>query len=124
MSIRLDQVLKHNSPTDLWLAINGKVYDVTKFQHEHPGGPEALQKWAGADASQGFGRIVDHEDNDDVVRAMAKCYQGNLVVPPKSLSKVEARAIRAERVKSDDNTFFIMALFVFALLIACFFYYR
>jgi cytochrome b involved in lipid metabolism len=29
-----DQVAKHNSRRDLWIIIEGKVYDITKFQDE------------------------------------------------------------------------------------------
>lgn len=31
-----DEISKHSRPEDLYLVIEGKVYDVTKFQHEHP----------------------------------------------------------------------------------------
>jgi L-lactate dehydrogenase (cytochrome) len=31
----------HNTPDDLWLAINDKVYDFTDFAPDHPGGAES-----------------------------------------------------------------------------------
>lgn len=30
----LEEVSKHNKETDLWVAIHGQVYDVTKFANE------------------------------------------------------------------------------------------
>ena len=31
------EIEKHNSAVSPWLVIDGKVYDVTEFQHKHPG---------------------------------------------------------------------------------------
>jgi cytochrome b involved in lipid metabolism len=31
------EIEKHNTDKSPWLAINGKVYDVSTFQHKHPG---------------------------------------------------------------------------------------
>lgn len=36
------EVLKHCSNRDCWIIIGNKVYDVTKFLDEHPGGCEVL----------------------------------------------------------------------------------
>lgn len=41
------------------MAIEGKVYDVTSFLNNHPGGAEALKKYSGKDATQAF-RDVNH----------------------------------------------------------------
>ena len=30
------EVSKHSTAEDLYLIVHGKVYNVTKFQHEHP----------------------------------------------------------------------------------------
>ena len=41
------QVAEHTSEDDCWMVISGKVYDVTKFLDEHPGGPEIMVEEAG-----------------------------------------------------------------------------
>ena len=48
------QVATHDSEDDLWVVIDGKVYDLTEYVHEHPGGSEAIAKNAGKDATVGF----------------------------------------------------------------------
>ncbi|ONK73655.1 uncharacterized protein A4U43_C04F33890 [Asparagus officinalis] len=49
-----DEVSKHNATKDCWLIINGKVYDVTPFMDEHPGGDEVLLAATGKDATNDF----------------------------------------------------------------------
>ena len=39
---RLEEVAEHNTESDCWVIVHGKVYDVTAFLDEHPGGPEYL----------------------------------------------------------------------------------
>eukprot|EP01104_Vermistella_antarctica_P002493 TRINITY_DN12731_c0_g1_i1.p1 TRINITY_DN12731_c0_g1~~TRINITY_DN12731_c0_g1_i1.p1 ORF type:complete len:523 (-),score=99.77 TRINITY_DN12731_c0_g1_i1:19-1587(-) len=50
----LSEVEKHNTEEDLWLVIDGDVYDVSKFVKYHPGGKSWLIKNAGKDVSEAF----------------------------------------------------------------------
>ncbi|CAA7405049.1 unnamed protein product [Spirodela intermedia] len=50
----LADVSKHNTREDCWLLINDKVYDVTKFLDDHPGGDEVLVTATGKDATNDF----------------------------------------------------------------------
>ncbi|KAF7364023.1 hypothetical protein MSAN_01061000 [Mycena sanguinolenta] len=47
----LDQVALHNMPTDCWVIIKNRVYDVTEFLEEHPGGSKLILEYAGRDAT-------------------------------------------------------------------------
>lgn len=51
----LEDVALHSTPTDCWLVIESKVYDVTKFvaSKRHPGGAAILQG-CGKDATELF----------------------------------------------------------------------
>ncbi|XP_073135306.1 cytochrome b5-like [Henckelia pumila] len=44
----------HNTSEDCWVIINFKVYNVTNFLSEHPGGDQVLLESAGKDASEEF----------------------------------------------------------------------
>jgi len=54
ITLTSDEVLKHNSVSNCWLIISGKIYDVTKYLIQHPGGVGAISKYCGHDGSQGF----------------------------------------------------------------------
>jgi tRNA wybutosine-synthesizing protein 1 len=50
------QVAKHNTQEDLWVVVDGLVYDVTPFT-DHPGGNHILYAWAGKDATDAFEEV-------------------------------------------------------------------
>ncbi|KAF1801018.1 cytochrome b5-like heme/steroid binding domain-containing protein [Mucor lusitanicus] len=57
----LDDVSKHNTKDDLWMTIHNKVYNITEFVVEHPGGEEVLLDEAGKDATEAF-EDIGHSD--------------------------------------------------------------
>lgn len=50
----LAEVSKHSSQKDCWLAINGSIYDVSKYIIEHPGGSSSIIQTCGSDATVAF----------------------------------------------------------------------
>jgi len=58
----LEEVKKNNDGKSCWLVIDDKVYDVTKFLEEHPGGEEVLLELAGGDATEQFEDVGHSED--------------------------------------------------------------
>lgn len=58
-SYSMEQVAKHNSKSDCWLAIDGGVYEVTGFVSVHPGGEEIV-KGCGKDATGLFNGEKEH----------------------------------------------------------------
>ncbi|CAK9869535.1 unnamed protein product [Sphagnum jensenii] len=61
----LKEVAQHKAQDDCWMVIHGKVYDVTKFLDDHPGGDEVLLQTAGTDATDEFDD-AGHSDNAKV----------------------------------------------------------
>lgn len=49
-----DEIRSHNSVNDLWVVVDGYVYDLSRFAHDHPGGLKILSNNGGKDASRLF----------------------------------------------------------------------
>ncbi|KAI5839008.1 FMN-dependent dehydrogenase-domain-containing protein [Morchella snyderi] len=56
-NITTDDVSKHSTQSDCWMTVRGTVYDVTEFLQQHPGGPQALLAYAGADATGAYDSV-------------------------------------------------------------------
>ncbi|EPS63893.1 hypothetical protein M569_10892, partial [Genlisea aurea] len=45
---------QHNTRGDCWIVVEGKVYDVSSYLDEHPGGDDVLLRATGKDATEEF----------------------------------------------------------------------
>ncbi|XP_047970148.1 cytochrome b5-like isoform X2 [Salvia hispanica] len=70
-----EEVVKHNKTKDCWLVISGKVYDVTPFMDDHPGGDEVLLAATGKDATNDF---EDIGHSDEAHKMMDQYYIGEI----------------------------------------------
>jgi cytochrome b involved in lipid metabolism len=48
------EIKKHNSRDDCWSIVNGKVYNLTSFVQQHPGGIELISSICGIDGTAAF----------------------------------------------------------------------
>ncbi|KAF8447098.1 cytochrome b5-like heme/steroid binding domain-containing protein, partial [Kalaharituber pfeilii] len=66
------EVKAHNSKKDLWVVIDGKVYDVSRFVDEHPGGEEVLLDVAGQDATEAFDDVGHSDEAREILAGLVK----------------------------------------------------
>ena len=76
---KLIEVAEHNKSKgedkSIWTVIHDKVYDITKFLDEHPGGEEILIENAGIDSTENF-EDVGH--SSDAREMLDEFYIGDL----------------------------------------------
>eukprot|EP00009_Paramoeba_aestuarina_P008934 CAMPEP_0201507274 /NCGR_PEP_ID=MMETSP0161_2-20130828/986_1 /ASSEMBLY_ACC=CAM_ASM_000251 /TAXON_ID=180227 /ORGANISM="Neoparamoeba aestuarina, Strain SoJaBio B1-5/56/2" /LENGTH=171 /DNA_ID=CAMNT_0047901591 /DNA_START=44 /DNA_END=559 /DNA_ORIENTATION=+ len=56
-----EEVAKHNTRDDCWIVLHGKVLNVSQWIWNHPGGAEAIVKYAGKDATDAF-ELQQHQN--------------------------------------------------------------
>lgn len=53
-AISREEVRLHNNEKDCWIIVHGKVYDITRYLCDHPGGVEIVIGHAGEDATTDY----------------------------------------------------------------------
>ena len=93
-----EELASHAAPGDLWVAVNGRAYDLTSYQTAHPGGALILQHHAGRDASEAW--LAYAHNSVPGIRQLMKLHNvGVMETPserPLSASALKLRRVRAE----------------------------
>ncbi|MEK6927401.1 MAG: cytochrome b5-like heme/steroid binding domain-containing protein [Nanoarchaeota archaeon] len=78
--ITLQQLSQHNSQSDCWIGYNDKVYDVTSFLPNHPGGVNAIARHCGT--AEAFQNAFKNQHGTSKVSMFMKVasYKGDLIV--------------------------------------------
>ncbi|CAN1157081.1 Cytochrome b5 [Linum perenne] len=101
-----DDVVKHKNPGDCWLIIHGKVYNVSEFQEEHPGGIEVLLAATEKDATDDFEDVGHGKEAREL---MNKYYIGEIDPETVPTSKKYNTPVHLAK-KSQHNSFLIKLL--------------
>ncbi len=63
------EVAQHSKDGDCWTVIEGKVYNLTNWVHQHPGGVQAILQLCGKDGTQPFTQQHDHAQQQQMILA-------------------------------------------------------
>ncbi|EGW29974.1 uncharacterized protein SPAPADRAFT_63600 [Spathaspora passalidarum NRRL Y-27907] len=111
-----EEVAKHTSHDDLWVVLNGRVYDISQYIDEHPGGEEVILDVAGGDATEAFDDIGHSDEAHEILK---KLYIGDL----KGAAPKEAKHAQSSQSTGDQQGLNFPLVAVFVLLLAYAAYY-
>ncbi|XP_029495031.1 cytochrome b5-like [Oncorhynchus nerka] len=103
----LEEINAHNMSKDTWLIIHDKVYNITSFLAEHPGGEEVLVEQAGADATESF-EDVGH--STDARELLIQYYIGELHMDDRKKGGTKEEFITTGDGSSSWTTWLIPAI--------------
>ncbi|TFK71889.1 oxidoreductase [Pluteus cervinus] len=73
-----EDVAHHNTSSSCWVSRNGKVYDVTSFLHDHPGGDDLILNHAGKDVGEVMKDEVEHDHSESAYEMLEEYVIGRL----------------------------------------------
>lgn len=74
----VEDVATHTSRSSCWITRNGKVYDVSGFLSDHPGGDDLVLKYAGKDVGDIMSDKDEHEHSESAYEMLDDFVIGRL----------------------------------------------
>jgi cytochrome b involved in lipid metabolism len=74
LSLSLSEIAKHSTPSDCWLLISNKVYNVSSFIAAHPGGSGTIIPNCGKDSTQAYNTKGGNSSHSANATAMLRDY--------------------------------------------------
>mmetsp|Transcript_107902 Transcript_107902/g.302182 ORF Transcript_107902/g.302182 Transcript_107902/m.302182 type:complete len:133 (+) Transcript_107902:71-469(+) len=116
-----DEVSKHTTQDDCWLVIgnqsNGgsKVYDVSKYLDDHPGGAEVMLDVAGQNADEFFEDIGHSKEAREELK---KYLIGTFKLDEATLAKMKADAERKAKQGGQSSMLMVAIIAIIAIYVA------
>uniref|UniRef100_A0A915ABE5 Cytochrome b5 n=1 Tax=Parascaris univalens TaxID=6257 RepID=A0A915ABE5_PARUN len=108
------EVAEHNNNKSAWIILGNKVYDVSKFLDEHPGGCEVLLEQAGIDGTEAFEDVGHSTD----ARAMRETYLiAEIVDAEKQTYSYDKMTSTTNTANASDDTKTVLDTFAYPALI-------
>ena len=74
LELTMEQIIDNN-----YIVINNKIYDLTSFEKNHPGGEKVLQYYRGKNATEKFNKIHGNHENNSIKEKLETFFIGNVL---------------------------------------------
>lgn len=98
MEYEWSEIERHAADDDAWVVVDDRVYDVTQFADEHPGGREILLREKGTDATEAFREVSFHDSS----RAKGLLHDQLIGVVKGGTASVDDAGPPVEATEADD----------------------
>lgn len=105
------QLEQHNSSSDVWVSLyHRKVYNVTAFLEEHPGGAELIEEWAGKDITDILADETSHTHSESTYEILDENYLVGYLATAEEEEELLSNPKHSTEVRLDDEEFDSTAL--------------
>ncbi|XP_020213861.1 cytochrome b5 isoform X2 [Cajanus cajan] len=116
-TLTFEEVAKHNHKKDCWIIVHGKVYDITPFLDDHPGGDEVLVAATEKDATIDF-EDVGHSDSATEMMERYLIGKVDTATLPAKVNHIQQPPTQAHGVGNQSSGFVVKMLqFLLPLLL-------
>ncbi|KAI8371309.1 hypothetical protein EDC96DRAFT_439661 [Choanephora cucurbitarum] len=92
----IKEVEEHSG--SLWVIFNDKVYDMTEFANDHPGGSDIMKKYAGKDITEVMSDLNIHNHSNVAFDMMDDYFLGNLENETSTETKGQRASLHRRRI--------------------------
>lgn len=97
--ISSQEVAQHATEKDCWLIVHNKVYDVSRYLNDHPGGVEIVTDLAGQDATVDYDDVGHTQEANEILeKFLIGELSADAPIPPPSATATPAAAPAAAPV--------------------------
>lgn len=104
-NLTLEQVSSHHTTQSLWVVYKDKVYDITSFLFDHPGGEELLLSHGGSDISSIFENEEMHLHSDSALSLLEDYLIGKIVDAQDSQDSLNTLVEEQVKINDLDESF-------------------
>ncbi|CUS21434.1 LAQU0S03e02520g1_1 [Lachancea quebecensis] len=98
------QLEQHNTRDDCWVSLHHrKIYNVTSFLHEHPGGSELIEEYAGKDVTEIMKDGPVHEHSYVAYEVLDEEYHVGYLATPEEEKKLLGNSEHPVEVRLEDD---------------------
>ncbi|KAF2294954.1 hypothetical protein P3X46_017207 [Hevea brasiliensis] len=97
----MDEASQHNTKDDCWIVIDGKVYDVSSYLDEHPGGDDVVLATTGKDATDDFEDAGHSQEARELLQSfcIGELDPSAPVIPELEISSKKQPAVNSQKLQ-------------------------
>ncbi|KAJ4710725.1 cytochrome b5 [Melia azedarach] len=121
----MQEASQHNSKDDCWIVIDNKVYDVSSYLDEHPGGDDVVLAATGKDATDEFEDAGHSNDARELLKSfcIGELDTSSPTIPELEISSKSQSSNYAQKLENLTKQYWVVPVAVVGISVVTGFWY-